>query len=52
MKTTIHTLTTKTQEFLLRLFIEPYGISSLGSSRSYSQFYTCARCGTYTRLHQ
>ena len=54
MITNVHTFSQKTQEFILRLFVEPFGFGSprKGSYRSYSQSYTCARCGTYTRLHQ
>ena len=38
----------ETQEFLLRLFIEPSSYSSFSDS----QFYTSTRCGTHERLHQ
>ena len=41
------TLTKQAQDFVLRLFIE-----SGDNSTPVSRDYTCARCGTFTRIHQ
>jgi len=35
----------QTQDFVLRLFIESFG------GTPPSSHYTCARCGTFSRLH-
>jgi hypothetical protein len=48
MKTDLFTLKQQAQEFILRLFIE----SSVGSfsSTPSDSFYTCAHCGTSSRI--
>ena len=48
MKVNIFTITDQTQEFILRLFIEPDSYST----PSGTQCYTCAHAGTHARLHQ
>ena len=47
MKTDLFTLKMQAQDFLLRLFIESNGDSTLSSP-----YYTCAHAGTHARLHQ
>ena len=46
MKKDFSTMKQQTQDFVLRLFVESMGNSSLSSP-----FYTCAHCGTHARLH-
>ena len=48
MKQNFFTWIQKTQEFVLRLFVE----TPENSTPSYSQYYTCAHAGTHARLHQ
>ena len=38
----------QTQDFVLRLFVEPGSSTTLSSD----QYYLSARCGTFARLHQ
>ena len=49
MKMNFSTMKQQAQDFVLRLFIESYGGS--GTTLS-SSFYTCAHCGTFSRLKQ
>lgn len=49
MKMNFSTMKQQAQDFVLRLFIESYGGS--GSTPS-NTFYTCAHCGTFSRLKQ
>ena len=49
MKLDVYTLKQQTQDFVLRLFVESSGVST---TRSFSQYYTCAHAGTHVRLHQ
>ena len=46
MKMNYSTLKRQTQDFLLRLFIEP---GSGAYSTPSGSYYTCAHCGTFTR---
>jgi hypothetical protein len=49
MKLNVLTLKQQTQDFLLRLFIDsPDG----AATPSHSKYYTCAHCGTFSRLRQ
>lgn len=54
MKIDVHTLKQQTQDFVLRLFVESSGGSTLSSSGSMpvSDYCTCSHVGTYARLHQ
>jgi len=48
MKMDFFTLKRKTQDFVLRLFVEP---DSGGYSTPSDTCYTCSHCGTRARLH-
>ena len=48
MKMNFFTLKQQAQDFILRLFVESSGELSTPSS----SFYTCTRCGTFSRLRQ
>ena len=37
----------QTQDFVLRLFVEP----ASGATLPADGYYTCSRCGTFSRLH-
>ena len=47
MKMKLISFKQQTQDFVLRLFVE----SDTRSTLSSSPYITCARCGTYARLH-
>lgn len=48
MKIDFITLKQQTQDFVLRLFVESSGVETTPSS----PYYTCAHCGTFSRLRQ
>lgn len=48
MKINVDTLKQQTQDFVLRLFVE----SGSQTTLSREHFPLCARCGTFSRLHQ
>ena len=50
MKIDVHTIQQQAQEFILRLFVESSGGTTLSDSGS--SFYTGAHCGTFTRLRR
>ena len=54
MKIDVHTLKQQTQDFVLRLFVETSGGSTLSSSGTMSiyDYCTCSHVGTHARLHQ
>ncbi len=45
----VFTLRQQAQDFLLRLFVEPTSDASVRPTHS---AYTCAHCGTFSRLRQ
>ena len=48
MKIDVHTLKQQTQDFVLRLFVDSGG----GSTLSSSDYCICSHVGTHARLHQ
>ena len=47
MKLNVNTIKQQTQDYLLRLFVE----SSIETTPSDSYYYTCSRCGTFSKCH-